>query len=444
MARVRAGDDRRVVRERDGRQRRHRAVPERDAHLDEPGDVRRLAAWRPCRRARWRWCRRTGSRRRGAAARPARARSVSAATVLHARGSRPSSSASGAQPSSAQIVGATSTSRAARGTRPSLRTPLPREHERRPRLHEAERAVLAEVAALVLPVVRGGVEHAQVGRGRRVEELGDLVERVRVGVLACGAGTAWARSSARGVNLSVDWSASGSRPVDRDALVGAVGGAAEGDPAVVRERLVGAVAGGAAPCRRSARARCRGAPRGPPRPRSRWASGTWWGGAVGRRIVMAAEGYARLSESGQDGYCLGFGAAVSRAPARSQNERVLPVRTFTPKAADITREWHVIDAEGAILGRLATEIATLLRGKHKPIWVAAHRHRRPRRDRERVEARGRPAQARCRRRTTATRGYPGGIRSESLEHLLGPRPREGRASSRCGACCRRARSAARC
>ena len=43
------------------------------------------------------------------------------------------------------------------------------------------------------------------------------------------------------------------------------------------------------------------------------------------------------------------------------------MRTFTPKAADITRQWHVIDAEGAILGRLSTEVATLLRGKHKPI-----------------------------------------------------------------------------
>ena len=45
------------------------------------------------------------------------------------------------------------------------------------------------------------------------------------------------------------------------------------------------------------------------------------------------------------------------------------MRTFTPKAADITRQWHVIDAEGAILGRMSTEIATLLRGKHKPIWA---------------------------------------------------------------------------
>ena len=45
------------------------------------------------------------------------------------------------------------------------------------------------------------------------------------------------------------------------------------------------------------------------------------------------------------------------------------MRTFTPRPADITRQWLVIDADGAILGRMATEIATLLRGKHKPIWA---------------------------------------------------------------------------
>ena len=45
------------------------------------------------------------------------------------------------------------------------------------------------------------------------------------------------------------------------------------------------------------------------------------------------------------------------------------MKTFTPGQADIQREWHVIDAEGAVLGRLATEVATLLRGKHKPIWA---------------------------------------------------------------------------
>ncbi|HEY3673652.1 MAG TPA: uL13 family ribosomal protein, partial [Acidimicrobiia bacterium] len=45
------------------------------------------------------------------------------------------------------------------------------------------------------------------------------------------------------------------------------------------------------------------------------------------------------------------------------------MRTFTPKPADINRAWHVIDAEGQVLGKVATEVANLLRGKHKPIWA---------------------------------------------------------------------------
>ncbi len=45
------------------------------------------------------------------------------------------------------------------------------------------------------------------------------------------------------------------------------------------------------------------------------------------------------------------------------------VRTFTPTPRDITRSWHVIDADGMVLGRLATEVARLLRGKHKPIFA---------------------------------------------------------------------------
>ncbi len=45
------------------------------------------------------------------------------------------------------------------------------------------------------------------------------------------------------------------------------------------------------------------------------------------------------------------------------------MRTFTPKPADITRTWHVIDAQDVVLGRLASQAAQLLRGKHKPIWA---------------------------------------------------------------------------
>ncbi|MFY9888512.1 MAG: 50S ribosomal protein L13 [Streptosporangiaceae bacterium] len=45
------------------------------------------------------------------------------------------------------------------------------------------------------------------------------------------------------------------------------------------------------------------------------------------------------------------------------------MRTFSPKAADIQRQWHVIDASDVVLGRLATQAAVLLRGKHKPIFA---------------------------------------------------------------------------
>ena len=45
------------------------------------------------------------------------------------------------------------------------------------------------------------------------------------------------------------------------------------------------------------------------------------------------------------------------------------MRTYSPKASEITRAWHVIDAEGMVLGRLCTEVARVLRGKHKPIFA---------------------------------------------------------------------------
>jgi len=45
------------------------------------------------------------------------------------------------------------------------------------------------------------------------------------------------------------------------------------------------------------------------------------------------------------------------------------VRTFSPKAGDIQRQWHVVDASDVVLGRLASQVAVLLRGKHKPIFA---------------------------------------------------------------------------
>ena len=43
--------------------------------------------------------------------------------------------------------------------------------------------------------------------------------------------------------------------------------------------------------------------------------------------------------------------------------------TYTPKASEIQREWHVVDADGLVLGRLCTEVARVLRGKHKPTFA---------------------------------------------------------------------------
>jgi large subunit ribosomal protein L13 len=45
------------------------------------------------------------------------------------------------------------------------------------------------------------------------------------------------------------------------------------------------------------------------------------------------------------------------------------VRTFSPKAGDVQRQWHVVDASDVVLGRLASHVASLLRGKHKPIYA---------------------------------------------------------------------------
>jgi large subunit ribosomal protein L13 len=45
------------------------------------------------------------------------------------------------------------------------------------------------------------------------------------------------------------------------------------------------------------------------------------------------------------------------------------LRTYTPKPGEVTRSWHVIDATDVVLGRLASQTATLLRGKHKPTFA---------------------------------------------------------------------------
>jgi len=98
------------------------------------------------------------------------------------------------------------------------------------------------------------------------------------------------------------------------------------------------------------------------------------------------------------------------------------VRTFTPKPDEVTRQWHVIDAEDIVLGRLATHAATLLRGKHKPTFA-------PHVDTgdfvivinaDKVALSGAKAEQKLDHRHS---GYPGGLKSTTYGELLEKNPR---------------------
>lgn len=99
------------------------------------------------------------------------------------------------------------------------------------------------------------------------------------------------------------------------------------------------------------------------------------------------------------------------------------MRTFSPKPDDITRAWHVVDAEGLVLGRLASEIARILRGKHKPMFA-------PHMDTGDhvvvVNASKIVLTAGKENKKEAIRhsGYPGGLRRESYVNIMANKPEE--------------------
>ncbi|MGD9702748.1 MAG: 50S ribosomal protein L13 [Acidimicrobiia bacterium] len=99
------------------------------------------------------------------------------------------------------------------------------------------------------------------------------------------------------------------------------------------------------------------------------------------------------------------------------------MRTYSPKASEIQRAWHVIDAEGMILGRLCTEAARILRGKHKPIFA-------PHMDTgdhviivnaSKIVLTSGKAESQMVHRYS---GYPGGLKSESYANLLARKPED--------------------
>ncbi len=97
------------------------------------------------------------------------------------------------------------------------------------------------------------------------------------------------------------------------------------------------------------------------------------------------------------------------------------MKTYSPKASEITRAWHVVDATGQPLGRLASHVAQLLRGKHKPTYA-------PHLDvgdyvvvinAERVSVTGRKLTQKMYYRHS---GYPGGFKAVSLRDMLQKHP----------------------
>ena len=97
------------------------------------------------------------------------------------------------------------------------------------------------------------------------------------------------------------------------------------------------------------------------------------------------------------------------------------MNTYMPKESEVTRQWHVVDAEGQTLGRLATVVANLLRGKNKPTYT-------PNVDTgdfvivvnaEKIHVTGKKLQDKIYRHHT---GWPGGFRQVKLAKLQAEKP----------------------
>ncbi len=99
------------------------------------------------------------------------------------------------------------------------------------------------------------------------------------------------------------------------------------------------------------------------------------------------------------------------------------MKSFIAKPAEVERKWYVVDAEGKTLGRMASEIASVLRGKNKPTYT-------PHVDcgdyvivinAEKVEVTGKKRKEKIYKRHT---GYPGGLRETNFEKLQAKKPEE--------------------
>ncbi len=97
------------------------------------------------------------------------------------------------------------------------------------------------------------------------------------------------------------------------------------------------------------------------------------------------------------------------------------MKTYSPKLNDIDQKWHIVDADGMVLGRLASKVSQILRGKHKPMWA-------PHMDvgdfvvvvnADKVKVTGRKAEQKKYYRHS---GYPGGLKVTPFKTMLETKP----------------------
>ncbi len=97
------------------------------------------------------------------------------------------------------------------------------------------------------------------------------------------------------------------------------------------------------------------------------------------------------------------------------------MKTYSPKPSEIERNWYIVDADGMVLGRLASKLAHVLRGKHKPTWA-------PHMDMgdfivvvnaDKIRVTGRKADQKVYYRHS---GYPGGLKETPYRRIMDKKP----------------------
>jgi len=99
------------------------------------------------------------------------------------------------------------------------------------------------------------------------------------------------------------------------------------------------------------------------------------------------------------------------------------MKTYSAKKEDITQEWYLVDAQDRILGRIATQIANILRGKNKPVFTpyAVAGDFVIVTNAEKVRLTGNKLENKCYYRHT---GYPGGLKTRTAQEVLTKRPED--------------------